>query len=208
MKLKPLMRPQKYICLQLTSRSVRLVELIWRDGNLKRIREDSRRLPKALNHPQGFQSKIEDPLANSALVETVNNLLSGVKGKGFNQRLKGIGGQKVFVSLSSPAVLLKWIALPQPVPQADVRKQRQAIETALVTENYIPVPLETAAYDFHLMNPTTLLVGWMRQGALDGFLEALRKAGVEQVYLTPQSVPLATHLLSEGAETERVWDTY
>ena len=156
--------------------------MVWSDGKWACVQEDSRPLPPV--------DAVSDPLSHPALVETVRDLLVDVK------------SQQVFVSISSSEVLLKWIQLPDAVPQTTAELQNLAIETALETENYIPVPLNSAAYDYHLMTASTLLVGWMRKGKLASVSDQL--AGVELVYLTPQSVTLANQLLSEWGDSDRI----
>ena len=109
-----------------------------------------------------------------------------------------VKSQPVLVSISSGDVLLKWVELPDAVPQATTKLQKIAIETALENENYIPISLDSVAYDFQLLTPTTLLMGWMRKGKLVSLFEQL--AGVELVYLSPQSVTVANQLLSHGSD--------
>lgn len=178
------MKTKKYTCLQMTNTAIRLVEMIRNDGRWKRVRSDSRSLPET----------VSNPLSHPTLVGTLRDLLSGVKSR----------SQKVFVSISSDEVLFKWIQLPAAIPQTSVKMQNLAIETALEIENYIPVSLDAAAYDFHLMNPTSLLVGWMRKKRLASISEQLATAGVELAYLTPHPVVLANQLLSEWDTLERV----
>lgn len=150
--------------------------MVWRDGRWACVREDSLPLP-AVN-------TVSDPLSHPDLAETVRRLLMNVKPR------------RIFVSISSAEVLLRWIQLPEAIPQAAAELQHTAIATALESEDYIPIPLESAAYEFQLMTAGTLLVGWMRKAKLASVFEQF--TGL--VYLTPQSVTLANQLLSEGSE--------
>lgn len=179
------MSAKRYTCLQLTSQMVRLVELSWQDGNFKQIRQDCRTLNDAVNNP----------LQDAALVETINDLLKGRK-------------RKLVVSISSNEVLLKWIKLSQALPEASLEKQHLAIETMLAAENHIPVPLDEAAYDFHLCSPVSLLMGWMRQRALPSLTRALKQTQIELVHLTPQPVLLANRLIELSGAGERVCGIY
>ena len=149
--------------------------MVWRDGRWVCVREDSRPLPPV--------EGISDPLSHPRLVPAVCQLLADTKSR------------RVFVSLSCGEVLLRRIELPEAVPQADAALQNAAMRTVLENEDYIPVPLDSAAYDFHPMNADTLLVGWMRREKLALLSEGL--CGL--VCLTPQPVTLANRLLSEGA---------
>ena len=129
-------------------------------------------------------------MSHPALAETVNDLLADVK------------SQPVFASISSNEVLLKLIQMSDTVPKATVELQKAAIKTALENENHIPISLNSAAYDFQLLTPPTLLVGWMLKRKLVSVLAQL--SGVELAYLTPQSVVLANQLLSEWDGSDRV----
>ena len=175
--------------------------MVWRDERWECVREESQPLPASESSPPyqgGARGEIKrtdserdslpavDPLSHPDLAETVRHILVGVK------------SQPVFVSISSSDVLLKWVELPDAVPQANAELQNLAIETALENENYIPISLDSAAYDFQLLTPTTLLMGWMRKGKLVSFFDQL--AGVDLVYLNPQSVTVANQLLSHGSD--------
>lgn len=151
--------------------------MVWRGGRWACVREDSRGLTPV--------DGVNGPLSHPALAETLRRLLADIK------------SQPVLVSISSSEALLKWIELPDAVPQADASMQDLAIKTVLENETYIPISLNSAAYDFQLMTPSTLLLGWMRKGKLVSFFEGL--AGVNPVYLTPQSVTAANQLLSYGS---------
>ena len=150
--------------------------MVWSDGRWACVREDSTPLPTV--------DAVNDPLSHPALAETVRRLHPDAKSR------------QVFVSISSSEVLLRWIQLPEAVPQASPEQQNLAIETALESEDYIPVSLDSAAYDFHLMTTSTLLVGWMRKVKL----ASISEQHPNLVYLTPQSVTLANQLLSEGSD--------
>lgn len=150
--------------------------MVWSDGRWVCVREDSTPLPTV--------DAVNDPLSHPALAETVRRLLADAKPR------------QVFVSISSSEVLLRRIQLPEAVPQAGAEQQNLAIEAALESEDYIPVSLDSVAYDFHLMTESTLLVGWMRKVKL----ASISEQHPELVYLTPQPVTLANHLLSEGSE--------
>ena len=149
--------------------------MVWRDGRWVCVEEDSRPLPPV--------EGVSDPLSHPQLVSAVRQLLASVKPR------------QVYISLSCGEALLRRIELPEAVPQASSDLQNAAIRTVLENEDYIPVPLDSAAYDFHLMNAGTLLVGWMRREKLTSLSEGL--CGL--VCLTPQSVTLANRLLSEGS---------
>ncbi len=150
--------------------------MVWSDGKWTCVREDSTPLPAV--------DAVNDPLSHPALAETVRRLHPDAKPR------------QVFVSISSSEVLLRRIQLPEAVPQASAEQQNLAIKTALESEDYIPVSLDSAAYDFHLMTVSTLLVGWMRKVKL----ALISEQHPELVYLTPQPVTLANQLLSEGSE--------
>ena len=150
--------------------------MVWSDGRWACVREDSTPLPAV--------DAVNDPLSHPALAETVRRLHPDAKPR------------QVFVSISSSEVLLRRIQLPEAVPQASAEQQNLAIKTALESEDYIPVSLDSAAYDFHLMTASTLLVGWMRKVKL----ASISEQHPELVYLTPQPVTLANQLLSEGSE--------
>lgn len=168
------MKAQRRICLQITLAAVRRVEMVWRDGSWSYMRTDSRPLP--------FIDAVKDPLSHPALAGAVRELLAGVK-------------PPVFVSISTSEVLLRWIELPSAIPDVSAALQDMAVATVLENESYIPIPLNAAAYDYQLMTPGTLLVGWMRKSKLSSFLAELN--GVKLVYLTPQPVTLANQLRSE-----------
>ena len=170
------MKPTRCTCLQISYTAVRRADMHWRDGDWRCVREDSLPLPAV--------DSVCDPLSHPDLADTVRRLLAGVKSRG------------VFVSISSSEVLLRRIELPDAVPDAAAEVQRLAIETVLENEDYIPVSLDSAAYDFHLMTAATLLVGWMRNGKLASVSEQLPELG----YLTPGPVTLANQLLAEGSE--------
>ena len=174
--------------------------MVWRGGRWACVREDSQPLPASESSPPyqgGARGGIKrtnserdslpavDSLSHPALADTVRQVLVDVK------------SQPVLVSISSGDVLLKWVELPYAVPQATTELQKIAIETALENENYIPISLGSATYDFQLLTPTTLLMGWMRKQQLTSLSEQL--AGVELAYLSPQSVTVANHLLSYGS---------
>ena len=171
------MKSKRCTCLQITYAAVRRAEMIWRGGNLECVHEDSLPLP-------AVDPMVSDPLSNPALEDTVGRLLCGIKRR------------RVFVSISSSEVLLRRIELPEAVPEAAAEVQRSAIKTVLENEDYIPVSLDSAAYDFHLMSAATLLVGWMRNGKLASLAEQFS----EMVYLTPGPVTLANQLFSEGSK--------
>ena len=154
--------------------------MVWRDGGWRCVREDSTPLPPV--------DGAGDPLSHPALADSVCGLLSGAKRR------------QVYVSISSSEVLLRRIQLPDAVPKAAAEVQRAAIKTVIENEDYIPVSLESAAYDFHLMAPGTLLVGWMRNGKLASVSEHLP----ERAYLTPQCVTLANQILSQYSRSERI----
>lgn len=164
------------ICLQITDRTIRKAEMVWSSGCWSCVQSDSRQLTS--------DDAISDPLSYPELADVVRDLLADIKSK------------PVYVSLSSSEILLKWIELPDAIPQADARMQDLAVKTVLENETYIPITLDAAAYDFQLLSPTTLSVGWMRKGRLISFFEQL--AGVELAYLSPQSVTVANQLLSQG----------
>ncbi len=177
--------------------------MVWRGGSWTCVREDSRPLPASESSPpyhggikrtdsecDSLRGQVVDPLSHPALAETVRYLLADIK------------SQPVFASISSNEVLLKWIQMSDAVPQATVELQKVAIETALENENHIPIALNSAAYDFQLLSPTTLLVGWMLKRKLVSVLAQL--SGVELAYLAPQSVVLANQLLSHWDGSERV----
>ena len=171
-----------YTCLQLTHGNCRLMELAARSGHFKLVREYSLPMPELK----------QNPVSHPQLVGMIGKLLQGQK------------PHKLYVSLSSDFVLLKSIQLPEPIPDVAADLQRRAIETTLEAENHIPVPLDAAAYDYHLSSSSALLVGWMRQDGLASVVDALRGAGVELVYLTPQPVLLANRLIAEYGGAERV----
>ena len=158
-------------------------------GRWSCVREDSQPLPASESSPpyQGGArgSLVVDPLSHPALADTVRQVLAGIKSK------------PVYVSLSSSEILLKWIELPDALPKADAHMQDLVIKTVLENETYIPIALDAAAYDFQLLSPTTLLIGWMRKRELVSFFKQL--AGVELVHLSPQSVTVANQLLSHGS---------
>lgn len=154
--------------------------MTWRGGEWRCVREHSTPLPAV--------DGARDPLCHPVLAEAVRRLLAGVKSR------------RVFVSISSSEVLLRRIELPDAVPKAATEVQRTAIKTVLENEDYIPVALDSAAYDFHLMTPGTLLVGWMRNGKLGPVSEQF----LERVYLTPQPVTLANQMLSQYSRSERI----
>ena len=135
---------------------------------------------------------VNDPLSHPALPDAVSQLLADVKSR------------EVFVSLSTSEALLKRIDLPDAIPDADPALQRLAVETTLANENHIPIPLNAAAYDFHLMNPATLLVAWMYRRKLASFCERFPKV----VKVIPQPVVVANHLLAEYGGSERVCGVY
>lgn len=168
--------------------------MAWCDGSWTCVRSDSQPLPASevapTNQRRARGGVVVDPLSHPAFADTVHNLLADVK------------SQPVFASISSNEVLLKWIQLSDAVPSATVELQKAAIETALENENHIPIALNSAAYDFQLLSPTTLLVGWMLKRKLVSVLAQL--SGVELAYLAPQSVVLANQLLSHWDGSERV----
>ncbi len=149
--------------------------MVWRDGRWVCVKEDSRPLPPV--------EGISDPLSHPQLVPAARQLLASATAK------------RVYIALSCGEALLRRVELPEAVPQASSDLQNAAIRTVLENEDYIPVPLDSAAYDFHLMNAGTLLVGWMRRERLTSLSERL--CGL--VCLTPQTVTLANRLLAEGA---------
>jgi len=169
-------------CLQLTHTHCQLIELHRRSGRWERIGEYS--LP--------LSDKKQSPIAHPDLVETIGELLQGRK------------SPKLYVSISSDAVLMKSIQLPQPLPDVDDSLKRQAIETTLETENHIPLPLDKAAYDYHLSSPQSLLLGWTRLDGLAQIYQSLRAISVEWINLTPKPVLLANSLISQSDPTERV----
>lgn len=154
--------------------------MVWRGGGWRCVREHSTPLPSV--------DGARDPLCHPVLAGAVRRLLADAKSR------------QVCVSISSSEVLLKRIQLPDPVPEAAAEAQRTAIKTVLENEDYIPVSLDSAAYDFHLMTPGTLLVGWMRNGKLAPVSEQFP----ERVYLTPQPVTLANQILSQYSRSERI----
>ena len=170
------MKAKKRTCLQITYGAVRRADMVWRDGRWVCVEEDSRPLPPV--------EGVSDPLSHPRLEDTVRQLLASAKPR------------QVYISLSCGEALLRRIELPEAVPQAASDLQSAAIRTVLENEDYIPVPLDSAAYDFQLMSAGTLLVGWMRRERLTSLSEGL----CGPVCLTPQSVTLANQLLSEGAE--------
>ena len=153
-------------------------------NNTVRVGEDSRLLPAV--------DGVNDPLSHPALPEAVSQLLAGVK------------SSKVFVSLSTSEALLKRIDLPDAIPDAEPALQRLAVENVLAGENHIPVPLNAAAYDFHLMSPTALFITWMRKKALASFCERFPNV----VYVMPQPVAVANQLLVEFGGSERICGVY
>lgn len=165
------------ICLQITDRTIRKAEMVWSSGRWSCVQSDSRQLTA--------DDAISDPLSFPDLADVVRELLADAKSK------------PVFVSLSSSEILLKWIELPNAIPQADPRLQDLAVKTLLENETYIPIALGGAAYGFQLLSPTTLLIGWMRKGRLVSFFEQL--AGVDLIYLSPQSVTVANQLRLYGS---------
>ena len=166
------------ICLQIIDRTIRKAEMVWSSGRWSCVESDSRQLAS--------DDAVSDPLSYPELADAVRELLSGIKSK------------PVSISISSSDILLKWIELPDAIPQVDAQLQDQAIKTLLENETYIPIALDEAAYDFQLLSPTTLLIGWMRKRGLASFIKAL--SGVELVYLSPQPVTVANQLLPYGPE--------
>lgn len=130
----------------------------------------------------------------TALYETIQNLKND----------RRLGKKHVLISIARTDALLRCIQLPNPIPKADADTQNAAIATVLETETYIPVPLHSVGYDFHLMTDTALLVGWMRSGILDTLAGQLNESRIKRVHLTPQPVLLANQLLKECDSSERV----
>ncbi|MDE0185706.1 MAG: hypothetical protein OXP71_09645 [Candidatus Poribacteria bacterium] len=165
------------ICLQITDRTIRKSDMVWGSGRWTCVQSDSRQLTA--------DDAISDPLSYPDLADVVRELLADAKSK------------PVLISLSSSEILLKWIELPNAIPQADPQMQNLAVKTLLENETYIPIALGGAAYDFQLLSPKTLLIAWMRKGRLVSFFEQL--AGVDLIYLSPQSVTVANQLLWYGS---------
>lgn len=173
---------KKWICLQLTHTHLTMIQLAMRRGRWERVAQFTRHL----SEPK------QNPLTHPQLVETIARL---------GKKLKA---RKIYVSVSSDAVLVKWLSLSQPLPDADASLQSRAIETTLEAENHLPVPLDAAVFDYQISSPQSLLLGWTRLDGLAQVYQSLRALGIEWVYLTPQPVLLAQKLIDQCDRTERV----
>ncbi|MXZ44699.1 MAG: hypothetical protein F4Z01_06980 [Gammaproteobacteria bacterium] len=169
-------------CLHLTPSHAARIELKRRSG----------RWEQGLISALPLSDKKQAPINHPEIVGVIGKLLQKTQSK------------KIVVSISSDAVLVKSIQLPQPLPDVDDSLKRQAIETTLETENHIPLPLDKAAYDYHLSSPQSLLLGWTRLDGLAQIYQSLRAISVEWINLTPKPVLLANSLIRQSDPTERV----
>jgi hypothetical protein len=176
----------KYTCLKLTNTSIDGVVLESRHGHLNVVAAAAEPLPNGVDSGDLFHR----PGTAKAVRECLQALPAS--------------GKRVLLTIPGAGVLLKRVEMPA-FSLATAAQRDAAIDLEL--PDHISIPLETATYDWAVMNESAeiseLLIVWMRKSPLTALVDQLEQIGVQPIYALPSSLVVADQLLQYTAVSQR-----